>query len=53
VIGARDSRDVAIRLIDEANVGLAPGSAFGAEGKATCASASRAKPKILTRRFGA
>jgi aspartate/methionine/tyrosine aminotransferase len=33
VIGARDSRDVAIRLIDEANVGLAPGSAFGAGGE--------------------
>ena len=33
VIGARDSRDVAICLIDEANVGLAPGSAFGAGGE--------------------
>ena len=29
----RSSRDVAIRLIDEANVGLAPGSAFGAGGE--------------------
>jgi aspartate/methionine/tyrosine aminotransferase len=27
------SKDVAIRLIEEANVGLAPGSAFGAEGE--------------------
>ena len=33
MIGARDSRDVAIRLIDEANVRLAPGSAFGAGGE--------------------
>ena len=27
------SKEVAIRLIEEANVGLAPGSAFGAEGE--------------------
>ena len=33
VIDAKDSRDVAIRLIDQANVGLAPGSAFGAGGE--------------------
>ncbi|MGO4704870.1 pyridoxal phosphate-dependent aminotransferase [Microvirga sp. 2MCAF38] len=29
VKGAKNSQDVAIRLIEEANVGLAPGSAFG------------------------
>jgi aspartate/methionine/tyrosine aminotransferase len=33
VVDATDSRDVAIRLIDQANVGLAPGSAFGAGGE--------------------
>jgi aspartate/methionine/tyrosine aminotransferase len=33
VIGAEDSRAVAVRLIDEANVGLAPGSAFGPGGE--------------------
>ncbi|NNC01200.1 aspartate aminotransferase, partial [Corallococcus exiguus] len=31
VKSAMNSQDVAIRLIDEANVGLAPGSAFGGE----------------------
>ncbi len=29
VAGATDSRSLALRLVDEANVGLAPGSAFG------------------------
>jgi aspartate/methionine/tyrosine aminotransferase len=29
-----DSRALALRLIDEANVGLAPGSAFGEGGEA-------------------
>jgi aspartate/methionine/tyrosine aminotransferase len=33
VRGAEDSRALARRLIDEANVGLAPGSAFGAGGQ--------------------
>jgi aspartate/methionine/tyrosine aminotransferase len=33
VDGATDSRALAIRLVDEANVGLAPGSAFGAGGE--------------------
>jgi aspartate/methionine/tyrosine aminotransferase len=32
--GMTDSRALALRLIDEANVGLAPGSAFGAGGEA-------------------
>jgi aspartate/methionine/tyrosine aminotransferase len=32
--GVTDSRALALRLIDEANVGLAPGSAFGAGGEA-------------------
>lgn len=31
--GATNSKDIAFRLIDEANVGLAPGSAFGAAGE--------------------
>jgi aspartate/methionine/tyrosine aminotransferase len=31
--GANDTRQVAMRLIDEANVGLAPGTAFGAGGE--------------------
>jgi len=31
--GARSSKDIAFRLIDEANVGLAPGSAFGEAGE--------------------
>jgi aspartate/methionine/tyrosine aminotransferase len=31
--GATNSRDIAFRLIDEANVGLAPGSAFGEAGE--------------------
>jgi aspartate/methionine/tyrosine aminotransferase len=31
--GASSSRDIAFRLIDEANVGLAPGSAFGEAGE--------------------
>jgi aspartate/methionine/tyrosine aminotransferase len=31
--GATSSRDIAFRLIDEANVGLAPGSAFGEAGE--------------------
>jgi aspartate/methionine/tyrosine aminotransferase len=31
--GARNSKDIAFRLIDEANVGLAPGSAFGEAGE--------------------
>ncbi|MBQ0822347.1 pyridoxal phosphate-dependent aminotransferase [Microvirga sp. HBU67558] len=31
--GATSSKDVAFRLIDEANVGLAPGSAFGEAGE--------------------
>ena len=31
VEGATDSRTLAMRLVDEANVGLAPGSAFGEE----------------------
>jgi aspartate/methionine/tyrosine aminotransferase len=30
--GEEDSRGLALRLIDEANVGLAPGTAFGAGG---------------------
>jgi aspartate/methionine/tyrosine aminotransferase len=34
VHGVTDSRALALRLIDEANVGLAPGSAFGAGGEA-------------------
>jgi aspartate/methionine/tyrosine aminotransferase len=34
VPGVTDSRALALRLIDEANVGLAPGSAFGASGEA-------------------
>jgi aspartate/methionine/tyrosine aminotransferase len=34
VPGVTDSRALALRLIDEANVGLAPGSAFGAGGEA-------------------
>jgi len=33
VRGADNSRDAAIRLVDEANVGLAPGSAFGDAGE--------------------
>jgi aspartate/methionine/tyrosine aminotransferase len=33
VPGATDSFATAIRLIDEANVGLAPGSAFGEAGE--------------------
>ena len=33
VRGVNDSDSLAIRLIDEANVGLAPGSAFGAAGQ--------------------
>lgn len=32
VAGERDTRRLALRLVDEANVGLAPGSAFGAGG---------------------
>jgi aspartate/methionine/tyrosine aminotransferase len=32
VDGVRDSREAAFRMLDEANVGLAPGSAFGGEG---------------------
>jgi len=31
--GAKSSKDVAFRLIDEANVGLAPGNAFGEAGE--------------------
>jgi len=31
--GATDSKEIAFRLIDEANVGLAPGSAFGEAGE--------------------
>lgn len=31
-IGEEDSRGLALRLVDEANVGLAPGTAFGAGG---------------------
>jgi aspartate/methionine/tyrosine aminotransferase len=31
--GERDARKAAIRLVDEANVGLAPGTAFGPEGE--------------------
>jgi aspartate/methionine/tyrosine aminotransferase len=31
--GATDSKEIAIRLVDEANVGLAPGSAFGEAGE--------------------
>jgi aspartate/methionine/tyrosine aminotransferase len=31
--GATSSKDIAFRLIDEANVGLAPGSAFGDAGE--------------------
>ena len=31
--GATNSKDIAFRLIDEANVGLAPGSAFGEAGE--------------------
>jgi aspartate/methionine/tyrosine aminotransferase len=34
VPGVTDSRALALRLIDEANVGLAPGSAFGSGGEA-------------------
>ena len=34
VPGATDSRALALRLIDEANVGLAPGTAFGEGGEA-------------------
>jgi aspartate/methionine/tyrosine aminotransferase len=34
VPGVGDSRKLALRLIDEANVGLAPGTAFGAGGEA-------------------
>jgi aspartate/methionine/tyrosine aminotransferase len=33
VRGVEDSRDLAMRLVDEANVGLAPGSAFGPGGE--------------------
>jgi aspartate/methionine/tyrosine aminotransferase len=33
VDGEADTRRLAMRLIDEANVGLAPGSAFGAGGE--------------------
>ena len=33
VKGATSSRDIALSLIDETNVGLAPGSAFGEEGE--------------------
>ena len=33
VAGVTDSRDLAFRLIDEAGVGVAPGSAFGAAGE--------------------
>ena len=33
VRGANDSREIAIRIIEEANVGLAPGSAFGEAGE--------------------
>lgn len=33
VKGANDSREVALSLIDETNVGLAPGGAFGKEGE--------------------
>ena len=33
VRGARNSQEIATRLIDEANVGLAPGSAFGEAGE--------------------
>ncbi|HEX8663031.1 MAG TPA: pyridoxal phosphate-dependent aminotransferase [Beijerinckiaceae bacterium] len=33
VKGAADARALALRLVDEANVGLAPGSAFGAGGE--------------------
>lgn len=29
MIGGKSSTEIAIRLVDEANVGLAPGSAFG------------------------
>lgn len=34
VEGEKDTRQLALRLVDEANVGLAPGSAFGAGGDA-------------------
>ena len=33
VEGVRDTRSLAFRLVDEANVGLAPGTAFGAGGQ--------------------
>jgi aspartate/methionine/tyrosine aminotransferase len=33
VRGTTDSKNLALRLIEEANVGLAPGSAFGAGGE--------------------
>ena len=33
VDGESDTRSLALRLIDEANVGLAPGAAFGAAGQ--------------------
>ncbi|MFV0281011.1 MAG: pyridoxal phosphate-dependent aminotransferase [Rhodoblastus sp.] len=34
VVGEKDTRDVAFRLVDEAGVGLAPGKTFGAGGEA-------------------
>jgi aspartate/methionine/tyrosine aminotransferase len=34
VDGERDTRPLALRIVDEANVGLAPGSAFGPGGEA-------------------
>lgn len=47
VKGGRSSQEIATRLIDEANVGLAPGTAFGAAGEGYLRLCYARNPQIL------
>jgi aspartate/methionine/tyrosine aminotransferase len=47
VKGAADSREIATRLIDNANVGLAPGTAFGESGEGYLRLCYARNPQIL------
>ena len=47
VKGAADSREIATRLIDHANVGLAPGTAFGESGEGYLRLCYARNPQIL------
>ena len=56
VEGHEDTRSLAMRLVDEAGLGVAPGSAFGAGGEAyirLCFARSPAQIAEATRRFSA